>query len=113
MGVGAMGDGAMEGPQPAKLAREGEEVVLQEEEEGIVELELDEEEAEQPKEEEELVQLDSLPRKEGKKKVLRARFGRRRTHNEQLIVRPCGIIVARGTFYGAEVLGSVVVSLSC
>ncbi|KZO93021.1 hypothetical protein CALVIDRAFT_486523, partial [Calocera viscosa TUFC12733] len=35
-----------------------------------------------------------------------ARFARRRTHNEQLVVRPCGIILARGTFYGAEALGS-------
>ena len=28
------------------------------------------------------------------KKALRAQFGRKRTHNEQLIVAPCGIIVA-------------------
>ncbi|KZT51760.1 hypothetical protein CALCODRAFT_442621 [Calocera cornea HHB12733] len=38
---------------------------------------------------------------------LKARFGRRSTHNEQLVVRPCGIIIARGTFYGAESLSSV------
>ncbi|KZP00080.1 hypothetical protein CALVIDRAFT_476434, partial [Calocera viscosa TUFC12733] len=38
---------------------------------------------------------------------IKARFARRRTHNEQLVVRPCGIILARGTFYGAEALGSV------
>ncbi|EIW51585.1 uncharacterized protein TRAVEDRAFT_137153 [Trametes versicolor FP-101664 SS1] len=38
---------------------------------------------------------------DGNRRV-RARFGRRRTHNEQLIVRPCGIITARETFYGAE-----------
>ncbi|KZT50698.1 hypothetical protein CALCODRAFT_444209 [Calocera cornea HHB12733] len=38
----------------------------------------------------------------------KARFGRRRTHNEQLIVRPCGIIVGRATFYGAESLSAVV-----
>ncbi|KZT61919.1 hypothetical protein CALCODRAFT_427048 [Calocera cornea HHB12733] len=36
-----------------------------------------------------------------------AHFGRRRTHNEQLVVRPCGIILARGTFYGAESLSGV------
>ena len=41
---------------------------------------------------------------------LRAQFGRRRTHNEQIIVAPCGIIIARETFYGAEGVASVVVS---
>lgn len=35
-------------------------------------------------------------------KVPKARFARRRTHNEQLIVSSCGIIIARGTMYGAE-----------
>lgn len=40
---------------------------------------------------------------------LRARFGRRRTHNEQLVVAPCGMILARETFYGAEGVGSVIV----
>ncbi|KAI1782053.1 hypothetical protein LXA43DRAFT_1151824 [Ganoderma leucocontextum] len=33
---------------------------------------------------------------------MRAMFGRRRTHNEQLLIRPCGIIVKRATFYGSE-----------
>lgn len=40
---------------------------------------------------------------------VRARFGRRRTHNEQLIVRPCGIITCRETFYGSETVPQVVV----
>jgi hypothetical protein len=43
-------------------------------------------------------------------KKIRAQFGRRRTHNEQVIVAPCGIIMARETFYGAEGVASVVVS---
>ena len=43
------------------------------------------------------------------RKKLRAQFGRRRTHNEQLIVAPCGIILARQTFYGAEGVSSVAV----
>jgi hypothetical protein len=43
---------------------------------------------------------------------LRAQFGRKRTHNEQIIVAPCGIIMARETFYGAEAVSSVVVSNS-
>lgn len=38
---------------------------------------------------------------------LRACFGRRRTHNEQLIMRPCGIILSRGTFYGSEAISAV------
>ena len=34
----------------------------------------------------------------------RARFGWRRTHNEQLCVATCGVMVARATFYGSEAL---------
>ncbi|TEB19835.1 hypothetical protein FA13DRAFT_1646014 [Coprinellus micaceus] len=33
---------------------------------------------------------------------VKARFGRRRTHNEELAVYSCGIIVGRATFYGSE-----------
>lgn len=43
-------------------------------------------------------------------KHLRAQFGRRRTHNEQLIVAPCGVIIARSTFFGSEAVSSVRVS---
>ena len=43
------------------------------------------------------------------KKTLRAQFGRKRTHNEQLFVAPCGIIIARETFYHAEAIYSVIV----
>nr|GAT48245.1 predicted protein [Mycena chlorophos] len=32
----------------------------------------------------------------------RARFGRRRTHNDELCVGSCGIILGRATFYGSE-----------
>ena len=42
---------------------------------------------------------------------IRTQFGRRRTHNEQLFVAPCGIIVARETFYHAEALYSVIVCI--
>jgi hypothetical protein len=42
-------------------------------------------------------------------KRLRAQFGRARTHTEQIIVAPCGMILARETFYGAEAVSSVVV----
>lgn len=33
---------------------------------------------------------------------VRARFGRRWTHNEQLCVASCGVILGRATFYGSE-----------
>ena len=38
-------------------------------------------------------------------------FSRGRTHNEQIIVCPCGVIIARVTFYGAEAVTSVIVCL--
>ncbi|KAF8967356.1 hypothetical protein BDZ97DRAFT_1916953 [Flammula alnicola] len=34
--------------------------------------------------------------------TLRARFGRKRTHNEELCVASCGVILGRATFYGSE-----------
>ena len=37
-----------------------------------------------------------------------AQFGHHRMHNKQIIVAPCGIILARETFYGAEGVASVV-----
>ncbi|KAF8234257.1 hypothetical protein L208DRAFT_1550813 [Tricholoma matsutake] len=40
-------------------------------------------------------------------KKLQAQFGWRRTHNEELIVAPCGIVLAWQTFYGAEGVSSV------
>lgn len=43
------------------------------------------------------------------KKKIRAKFGRTRTHNEQIIVAPCGMIIARETFYHAESITAVVV----
>ena len=42
--------------------------------------------------------------------TLRARFGRKRTHNEELCVSSCGIILGRATFYGSEAPNGVVVS---
>ncbi|TEB17856.1 hypothetical protein FA13DRAFT_1649942 [Coprinellus micaceus] len=35
-------------------------------------------------------------------------FGRRMTHNEQVFVWPCGMIILRETFYGAEGIGAVI-----
>lgn len=45
-------------------------------------------------------------------RVFKAQFGRRRTHNEQTLVRPCGIIYARATMFGAEAVSNFLVSLS-
>lgn len=47
--------------------------------------------------------------KQTKPRKLCAKFGRNYTHNEQLIIAPCGMILARETFYGAEGVTSVVV----
>jgi len=42
--------------------------------------------------------------------TLRARFGRKHMHNEELCVSSCGIILGRATFYGSEAPNGVVVS---
>jgi len=42
---------------------------------------------------------------------LRVQFGRKYTHNEQLFVAPCGVIVAQETFYHSEAPSAVVVSV--
>ncbi|KAH6894824.1 hypothetical protein BKA70DRAFT_1319560 [Coprinopsis sp. MPI-PUGE-AT-0042] len=41
--------------------------------------------------------------------VLKAQFGRRRTHNEQTLVRPCGLIFARATMFGAEAVSNFLI----
>ncbi|KAF7307585.1 hypothetical protein MIND_00553400 [Mycena indigotica] len=41
-------------------------------------------------------------------RVVRARFGRSMTHNEELCVSSCGIILGRATFYGSEAPNAVV-----
>ncbi|KAJ7195626.1 hypothetical protein GGX14DRAFT_376784, partial [Mycena pura] len=38
---------------------------------------------------------------------IKALFHRRRTHNEQTLVRPCGVIFTRATFFGAEAVSNV------
>jgi hypothetical protein len=48
------------------------------------------------------------PQKSDKK--FKARLGRRQTSTEQIMARPCGIIVARATFYHSESIPQVVVS---
>ena len=55
---------------------------------------------------EEAIECDGKSNK-GNSHHLKARFGTRRTHNEELIMRPCGIILARATFYGSEAVSAV------
>jgi hypothetical protein len=50
--------------------------------------------------------VDKAP--SGNRKLM-TQFGRRRTHNEQLCVCPCGVIIGRETFYGSEGVRNVVV----
>ncbi|KAF8588794.1 hypothetical protein K439DRAFT_1645329 [Ramaria rubella] len=38
---------------------------------------------------------------------LHAQFGRRHIHNKQLIIRPCGVIISRATFFGSEAISLV------
>ena len=45
-------------------------------------------------------------------KKIRAKFTRSRTHNEQLAVAPCGMILGRDTMFSAEGVASVAVSPS-
>lgn len=52
----------------------------------------------------------AVPEAETSGRKLRARFTRRWTHNEQLFVRCCGIIISRATFYGSEAIHGVKVS---
>lgn len=41
---------------------------------------------------------------------VRAQFGRKKTHNEELCVTSCGVIIGRATFYGSEAPNGVRVS---
>lgn len=45
------------------------------------------------------------------KKRVCARFGRKHTLNEQILVVPCGMILAHETFYGAEAIGTCAVRM--
>ena len=51
----------------------------------------------------------TVPPPPAAKKKIRAQFGRLWTHNEQILVAPCGMIIARETFYHAESITAVVV----
>ncbi|KAF6742808.1 hypothetical protein DFP72DRAFT_829566, partial [Ephemerocybe angulata] len=48
---------------------------------------------------------------EGGNRTLKARFGRRRTHNEELCVASCGVILGRATMYGSEAPNGVITFL--
>ena len=54
--------------------------------------------------------LDPCPSKSASgNRVVKAQFSRRRTHNEQTLVCPCGIIYARATMFGAEAVSNFLV----
>jgi hypothetical protein len=61
-------------------------------------------------EEEEEDVVEDTPKSDAGNCKPKARFGRRRTHNEQLIVCCCGVIAARATMFGAEAISGVKVS---
>lgn len=48
----------------------------------------------------------------GRKVKVKGRFTRRWTHNEQLMVRPCGVVIGRATCYGSESMTAVKVRSS-
>ncbi|KAK6971993.1 hypothetical protein R3P38DRAFT_2751037 [Favolaschia claudopus] len=53
------------------------------------------------------VQVGCDGKPEGGNRRLRAYFGSRRTHNEQLIMRSCGVILSRATLFGSEAVSAV------
>jgi hypothetical protein len=55
-------------------------------------------------------QASCLSKLETGNRKIKAQFGCWRTHNEQLIVRPCGILCSCATFFGAEAVSNVLVS---
>jgi hypothetical protein len=44
---------------------------------------------------------------EGGNRKIKARFGRGHTHNEQMIMYPCGVVISRATFWGSEAVSGV------
>ena len=56
---------------------------------------------------EEFEEAEDTPKSDEGNRKPKARFGRRRTHNEQLVVCCCGMIAARATMYGAEAISGV------
>ncbi|KAJ7574078.1 hypothetical protein C8J56DRAFT_1065320 [Mycena floridula] len=52
-----------------------------------------------------LVPCDS--KSETRNHRLKAHFNRSRTHNEEVLTCPCGVILARSTFFGAEAVSNV------
>ncbi|KDQ28715.1 hypothetical protein PLEOSDRAFT_1039350 [Pleurotus ostreatus PC15] len=51
--------------------------------------------------------MDPVHKSEAGNQTVKARFGRRRTHNEQLVVACCGVITGRATMFGAEAISGV------
>lgn len=62
-------------------------------------------------EEQEVAWAEDTPKSDEGNYKPKARFGRRRTHNEQIIVCCCGVIAGRATMFGAEAISGVKVSI--
>jgi hypothetical protein len=60
-----------------------------------------------PPEDDDNIQVPSDLGPSGRPGKIRGRLSRRWTHNEQLIVRCCGIILSRATFFGSEAITAV------
>lgn len=57
----------------------------------------------------------STRKRQGKKNAMKTKaiFRRTFTHNEQLLVRPCGVIIARCTMYQSEAISAAKVCHHC
>lgn len=55
--------------------------------------------------------LDCPSKAKNGNRTFKAMFGRRRTHNEQTLVRPCGVVFARATMFGSEAVSNYLVML--
>jgi len=58
-----------------------------------------------------LIECPSKSATGNRSETLKAQLGRRRTHNEQTLVRPCGVLYARATMFGAEAVSNFLVML--
>lgn len=56
-------------------------------------------------------EVETSPSKPKKPPKLQGVFNRKWTHNEQLMVRPCGIVIGRATFYRSESVTGVKVRM--
>ena len=56
--------------------------------------------------------VDPIAKSDEGNRTTKGQFGRKKTHNEQLVVYCCGVIGARATMFGAEAITGVKVGIS-